>query len=127
MTVALVGFLAVHGLLHFAIWFPHSEPDPGKAPPFHPDHSTVLAAVSTPRTAVHQLSLVLAAGTAATYLLAAIAVALGVGWAAPVAVAAGLFGLLLKVLYFHRWRVFGAMLDLAVLLAGTLGWPVNIP
>ena len=127
MTVALVGFLAVHGLLHLAIWFPHPEPDPGKPPPFHPDHSAVLAAVNSPRTTVHQLSLVLAAGTATTYVLAAIAVAMGAGWAAPAAVAAGLFGLLLKVLYFHPWLVLAVMLDLAVVLAGTLGWPVNVP
>lgn len=115
MTALLVGFLAVHGLLHLAIWLPQPAPEPAKPPPFHPDHSAVLAAVHTPPSAVHALSLALAAATAATYLLAAGAVVWGAAWAVPVTIAAALAGLALKGLYFHPWLLLGIGLDVLVL------------
>ena len=124
MTVLLVGFLAVHGLLHLAVWLPHPEPDPAKPPPFHPDHSAVLAAAHTPPAAVHALSMALAAAAAAAYLLAAAAVVLGAGWAVPVTISAALVGLTLKGLYFHPWLLLGIALDglaLALALTDRLG------
>jgi hypothetical protein len=124
MTALLVAFLAAHGLLHLAIWLPHPEPDPAKPPPFQPDHSAVLAAVHAPPSAVHVLSMGLAAAAAAAYLLAATAVVWGAGWAVPVTVAAALAGLMLKGLYFHPWLLVGIALDLLVLvlaLTGQLG------
>lgn len=116
MTALLVAFLAAHGLLHLAIWLPHPEPDPAKPPPFHPDHSAVLAAVHTPPSATHALSMALAAAAAAAYLLAAAAVVLGAAWAVPVTVAAALAGLALKGLYFHPWLLLGIALDVLVLV-----------
>lgn len=125
-TFLVVGFLALHGLLHLAIWLPKPAPDPAKPPPFDPDHSGVLTAVHVPVQAARSLAIGLAAGACATYLLAAVAVALGTGWAGAVAVAAALIGLLLKGLYFHPWLSLGVLLDLGVLAAAVWEWPVAL-
>lgn len=128
MTAALVAFLALHGLLHAAIWLrlPHPEPDPGKPPPFHPDHSAVLTVAHAPATVVRRLSIALALASTATYLLAAVALAVGARWAAPVAVAAALIAFALKIFYFHPWLLIGITLDVLVVLAATAGWPVTL-
>jgi len=125
-TFLVVGFLAVHGLLHLVVWLPKPEPDPVKPPPFEPDHSAVLTAAHVPAAATHALAIGLATGACAAYLLAALVVALGLGWAVGVAVAAALIGLLLKGLYFHPWLSFGVLLDLGVLSAALWEWPVAL-
>ena len=56
----LVCYLAVHGLLHLAIWLPHPQPDPETSPPFRPDHSGVLTAVAVSATTTHTLSVLMA-------------------------------------------------------------------
>jgi hypothetical protein len=125
-TLLLMAFLVAHGLLHLAIWMPHPQPDPDKPPPFEPDHSVLLTATALPRTATHQLSVGLAVGAAATYVLAGIAVAMDAAWVAPAAVCAAVLGLLLKAFFFHPWLTLGVLLDAAVLSAALLGWPVTL-
>lgn len=121
-----VGFLALHGLLHLAVWLPKPAPAPAKPPPFEPDHSRVLTAVHVPVRSVHALAIGLAAGACAAYLLAAVSVSLGASWAVGVAVAAALLGLLLKGLYFHPWLSVGVLLDLGVLSSALVEWPVAL-
>lgn len=125
-TFLVVGFLALHGLLHLAVWLPKPEPDPVKPPPFEPDHSAVLTAAHVPVKATHSLAIGLAAGACAAYLLAAVAVAIGGSWAIGIAVAAALLGLVLKGLYFHPWLSVGVLLDLGVLSAALWEWPVAL-
>lgn len=91
-TAALSTFLIVHGLLHLAIWMPHPNPDAGKPPPFVPDHSTLLTATRVPEAATHQLSIALAVGSAAGFVLTGVGVALSAGWAVPMAIASALLG-----------------------------------
>jgi hypothetical protein len=124
MTGLLVAFLAVHGLLHLAIWVP--PPQPQDSAPFRPDHSAVLTAVRTPAVAVRSLARGLALGAAVMYVLAAVGVAVGAGWAAAAALVAALLGLLLKGLYFHPWLLLGIALDGLVFAAVMTGWPVNV-
>lgn len=125
-TVLVVGFLVLHGLLHLAVWLPKPAPDPAKPPPFEPDHSAVLTAVHLPVRSVHALAIGLAAGSCGAYLLAAVAVALGASWAAGLAVAAALLGLVLKGLYFHPWLSVGVLIDLGVVAAAWWEWPVAL-
>jgi hypothetical protein len=125
-TFLVVAFLAVHGLLHLAVWLPKPQPAPAKPPPFQPDHSGVLTAVHVPERTTHVVAIGLASGTCAAYLLAAVATALGASWAVATAVAAALLGLLLKGLYFHPWLSVGVLLDLGVLSAALLEWPVAL-
>ena len=49
ITALAVALLLAHGLVHFAVWLPHPEPDPGKPAPFAPDRSAgrVRAAAHT--------------------------------------------------------------------------------
>lgn len=127
MTTFLVaGFLALHGLLHLAVWLPKPAPDPVHPPPFEPDHSRVLTAVHVPVRSVHALAIGLASGACAAYLLAAVTVATGASFAVGVAVAAALLGLVLKGLYFHPWLSVGVLLDLGVLAAAFWEWPVAL-
>ena len=124
--VLLAGFLAAHGLLHLAIWMPQVDPQSSNPPPFRPDHSPVLTATAAPEAAVRQLSVAFAAGAAATYLLTAVAVALDLAWVVPVAVLAALLGLVLKAFFFHPWLSVGVLLDVGVLMAALLDWPVTL-
>lgn len=124
-TVVLVAFLVLHGLLHLVIWVPKPEVGRQEAPPFEPDHSAVLSR-AVPQTAVRQLSLLLAGGAAATYVLAGIGVALGAVWTVPAAVVAAGLGMVLKGLYFNPWLSVGVLLDLGVLLAAVAEWPVAL-
>lgn len=125
-TFLVVGFLALHGLLHLAVWLPKPAPDPAKPPPFEPDHSAVLTAAHVPVRSVRALAIGLAVGACAAYLLAAVAVALGGSFAVGVAVAAALLGLVLKGLYFHPWLSLGVLLDLGVVSAAVWEWPVAL-
>jgi hypothetical protein len=125
-TFLIVGFLAVHGLLHLAVWLPKPAPPPAKPPPFEADHSGVLTAVHVPATTTHRLAIVLAWAACAAYLLAAVAVAFSVSWAIATAVLAAVLGLVLKGLYFHPWLTFGVLLDLGVLSAALAEWPVAL-
>jgi hypothetical protein len=127
MTTALVvAFLAAHGLVHLAIWLPHPEPDPERPPPFEPDHSALLTATAAPVEAVHRLSVGGAVAVAATYVLAALAVAVGAPGAVGVTVLAASLGLALKALFFHPWLSFGVAIDLGVLAGALAGWPVSL-
>ena len=83
----------------------------------------MLTATSVPSAVTRQLSVALAVGAAATYLLAGIAVALDAGWVVPVATTAAILGLALKVLFFHPWLTLGVLLDATVLSAALLDWP----
>jgi hypothetical protein len=125
-TFLVVGFLALHGLLHLAVWLPKPAPAPAKPPPFEPDHSRVLTAVHVPVRSVHALAIGLASGAFAAYLLAAVSVALGASWAVGAAVAAALLGLVLKGLYFHPWLSVGVLLDVGVLSSALVEWPVAL-
>jgi len=122
-TTLLAVFLVLHGLLHLGIWIPRPKPD---APaPFVPDRSALLTAAAVPRTAAHALSVTLAAVTAAAFVAAGVAIAFDAAWSVPLAVAAALTGLALKLLFFHPWLIIGVLLDLTVLTAATTGWPVD--
>jgi len=125
-TAALSALLIVHGLLHLAIWMPHPNPDAGKPPPFVPDHSTLLTATRVPKAATHQLSIALAAGSAAGFVLTGVGVALSAGWAVPMAIASALLGLCLKGVFFHPWLIIGVLFDLTVLSAAILQWPLAL-
>ena len=125
-TVLVVGFLAVHGLLHLAVWLPKPAPEPGKPPPFEPDHSAVLTEAHVEQTTVHRLAVWLAATAAFLYVVAAIAVAVGTSWAVPLAVLAGVVGLAIKLLFFHPWLLIGIGLDVLVLTSALVEWPVAL-
>jgi len=126
MTVVLVLLLAVHGLLHLAVWLPHPAPEPAKPPPFEPDHSAVLTALAVPPLVARSVAHGLAVTAATTYVLAALGVAVGSDWAVAMAACAAAVGLIVKALFFHPWLVVGVALDVAVLAAALTGWPVSL-
>ena len=126
-TVLWVAFLAVHGLLHLAVWLPHPEPDAERPPPFEPDHSGVLTALHVPAPTMHRLSTTLAVVAAVTYVVAGLGVAFSASWAMAVTVAAALVGIALKAVFFHPWLTIGLVLDGLVLSAALAGWPVALP
>lgn len=125
-TVLVVGFLAVHGLLHLAVWLPKPAPEPGKPPPFEPDHSAVLTEAHVEQATVHRLAIWLAATAAFLYVVAAVAVAVGTSWAVPLAVLAAVVGLAIKLLFFHPWLSIGIALDVLVLTSALVEWPVAL-
>ena len=125
-TAALSTFLLVHGLVHLAIWIPHPDSETGKPPPFVPDHSTLLTATRVPEEATHQLSIALAAGSAVGFVLTGVGVALSADWAVPMAIASALLGLCLNGVFFHPWLIIGVLLDLTVLSAAILQWPIAL-
>ncbi|MET1058575.1 MAG: hypothetical protein ABWX84_03200 [Nocardioides sp.] len=120
ITTLLVAFLVAHGLVHLAVWLPH--PDPAKPAPFAPDHSAVLTRTAVPESTARQVAVALAAAAGLAFTLTAVAVAVDTGWAVPMAMAASLLGLCLKVLYFNPWLLLGLLLDAAVLV-GAATWP----
>jgi hypothetical protein len=126
MTVLLALFLAVHGVLHLAVWLPHPTPDPAKPPPFNPDHSAVLTAVAVPPSTATSVAHGLAGTAALTYVLAAIGAVAHTDWVVGMAACAAAVGLILKALFFNPWLVVGIALDVAVLAAALTEWPVSL-
>jgi hypothetical protein len=126
-TFLVVGFLLVHGMLHLAIWLPHPDPRPEHPAPFEPDHSRVLTAVHVEQQTTHRVAVVLAATTAAAYVVSAIAVGLDQPSAAGLVAIAAVIGLGMKVLYFDPWLLIGIGLDALVLTSAVAGWPVTLP
>jgi hypothetical protein len=124
--ILLVGFLVAHGLLHLAIWVPQPPPDADPPPPFHPDHSAVMTAVSMTSATARGTSIGLAATASAAYLLAALTVALDAGVAVVALVVAAGIGLLLKALFFHPWLTVGVLLDVLVVTSALADWPVTV-
>jgi hypothetical protein len=122
ITTLVTAFLLAHGLLHFAIWLPHPDPDSDKSPPFAPDHSAVLAKTSVPQSTARGLSVTLAVSAGVGFVLTSLAVAVDAAWAVPMAVLASLLGLGLKALFFNPWLLIGILLDLGVLV-GAATWP----
>jgi hypothetical protein len=121
-TTLVVAFLLAHGLVHFAVWLPHPDPDPGKSAPFAPDHSAVLTKTSVPQATARKVSTTLAVAAGGGFVLTGLAVATEAAWAVPVALVASLLGLGLKALFFNPWLLIGIALDLGVLV-GALTWP----
>ena len=126
MTLALALSLAVHGLLHLAVWLPHPTPDLAKPPPFRPDHSAVLTAVAVPTGVARSVANGLAVTAAITYLVAAVGVAVQSDWVVAMAAFAAAVGLVLKALFFHPWLLVGVGLDVAILAAALTQWPVSL-
>ena len=125
-TFLVVGFLMVHGLLHLAVWLPKPEPQPDKPPPFEPDHSALLTEAHVQQRTVHRVAVWLAATAAVLYGIAGLAVAVGSTWAVPLAVLAGTVGIAIKLLFFHPWLSVGIALDVLVLSAALVAWPVAL-
>ena len=125
-TFLVVGFLMVHGLLHLAVWLPKPEPQPDKPPPFEPDHSALLTEAHVQQRTVHRVAVWLAATAAVLYGIAGLAVAVGSTWAIPLAVLAGTVGIAIKLLFFHPWLSVGIALDVLVLSAALVAWPVAL-
>ena len=125
MTAILAAFLMVHGFLHLAIWLRHFASDTAKPAPFRPDHSAVLSAVHTPHQVGHWISIILALGAAWLYVSAGGLGALGMTGATTLAGTAALWGIALKVVFFHPWMTIGLVLDICVLLAAISGWPLT--
>ena len=122
ITTLVVAFLLAHGLVHFAIWLPHPDPDPATSAPFAPDHSAVLTKTSVPQATARKVSTTLAVAAGVGFVLTGLAVAIDAAWAVPVAVIASLLGLGLKALFFNPWLLIGVALDVGVLV-GALTWP----
>jgi hypothetical protein len=126
VTWFLAAFLAVHGLLHLAIWMPPApSPDEHRAP-FAPDRSALLTASKVEQTTVHVWAVRLAVAAAASYLGAAILLATGSDWALGAAALAATVGLILKTVYFHPWLTMGVVIDGLVLTTALLEWPTAL-
>ena len=126
-TILLAGFLAAHGFVHLAIWLPHPQPQPAAPPPFAPDHSALLTAVSVPQADTHRLAVALAVAAGLGYLVAGLGVAVGGGWAALFVIAGAVVGLVLKLVFFNPWLTLGVLLDAAALTSVLVGWPMSLP
>lgn len=125
VNVLVVAFLLLHGAVHLGVWMPHPPAADGTPVPFEPDHSAVLSRASVGAGVERRIATALAYATAAAYVGAGLAVAAGNSWAVGVAVLASALGLTLKALFFNPWLTLGVALDLLVLSAAVLEWPVS--
>lgn len=126
MTWVVAAFLIAHGGVHLAVWLPPAPTEAERPAPFAPDHSAVLVRTKVSATAAHLVAVRLAGAVAALYVVAGLAVALGSGWAAGLAATAAVVGVALKLLFYNPWLTLGIVLDLAVLGAALLDWPISL-
>jgi hypothetical protein len=101
-------FLVAHGLLHAAIWLP----PPDKGAPFDARHSPMLGDV---RGAA--IALALLAGAA--FVVSGVGYLAGQDWWAPLALVAGGVSVVLMLLTFTPWWLFGLAINAAI---GVLAW-----
>ncbi len=123
MAQALFGLLlVVHGLIHLT-WIAPKPDDPTY--PFRLSSPTIFKRADKALVAGIGAALVLVSTTA--FLVAALGV-----WGVPVADAiwrpAAIIGsalsLLVVVTFWHRWFLGGPVLDVAIIIAAIVGWPV---
>lgn len=126
VTALSVMFLIVHGVLHIVVWMP-PQPKADSPAPFDPSHSTLLATVGVRARATRALAVTLAAGAAAAYLLAAVALAADATWWGVLAMVGAALGLVLKLGYFNAWLSLGIALDAGVVVAVLANWPAGLP
>lgn len=122
--VLFAAFLIVHGLIHGAIYTIPPKPD-DKAP-FDPGHSWVLAGFGVQARPARTASTTLAWIACGLFGLAGVLLLAGTGVWTVTALVAVVVGLVLKVGYFHRWLIFGVLLDLGILAAVLGQWPASL-
>lgn len=125
-TLLMAGLLVVHGLNHLLVWLPRVSLGTVGRVVFVSDQTESSPAVTLSSLSVRRLAEAAAVGTAAAFVLAGVAVALGSSQAVPLAVVGACAGLFLKAPHFHTRLVVGAVVDLLVLAVALDGWPIPL-
>ncbi len=109
------GFLIAHGLVHGLYLTPPKEDDPSWA--FHLDRSWLLSRLRVRPSAWRPIGITLCVVTIAALVLSGLGVFFGVEAWRLFAVAGAAVGIVLFVLYWHRWLWIGLLLNAAILVA----------
>jgi hypothetical protein len=119
-----VAFLLAHAFVHVAVW---AMPKPeGATQPFDPTRSWALTAAHVATAPARTASVAVAWTVAVLYGTAGLALSFDLAAWSALAPAGAIAGLLLKALWFNAWLIFGAALDLAVLVAVAEQWPAGL-
>lgn len=125
LSLVVAAFLLVHGLIHLAVWLPqpNTAATSGQAgPPFDPHHSWLLSTKSPDISGRGP-----AVACAVLYAISALAVAMQIEASATVwVIAAAGLGLILKIVYFNPWLLFGIALDAGILVVALSEWPESV-
>jgi len=117
------GFLVAHGLIH-RLYFTAPPPNTDMEKwAFHPDRSWLLGRLGIGPAALRQICLVLSTITIAVFVLAGISLIIGADWWRALTAAAAAGGLVLLILFWHPWLLFGIALNAAILILLWEGWP----
>jgi hypothetical protein len=123
MARALFGLvLVVHGLIHLT-WVAPKPDDPSY--PFRLTHPAVFKRIDPKAVAGVGAALVLV--STLSFLVAALGV-----WGVPgfeevwrvAAILGSALSLIVVATFWHRWLLVGPILDLAIIVAAVVGWPV---
>jgi hypothetical protein len=124
MTEMWAAFLALHGLVHLAVWL---SPAPAQtsdkpSPPFDPGDSWLRVGALKDTNDARLVARGMAVASTALYVAAAICLLIGSSAAPGMTAAAATYALALKLVFFNRWLTVGVAIDLAVLLTALVGW-----
>ena len=122
MLRVVVGlFLIAHGLVHLLYFAPPPEDDPRY--PFVPEDRWFAKALGLRPSAAKAVVGTLAVVSALAFVVSGIALFASAELWQPAAVVGSAVSLVLFVLFFHRWLVFGIAIDVAI-IGSVLSWHV---
>lgn len=117
-NIILSIFLAAHGLVHLS----YAAPAPDERYPFDFNKSWLITSFGVDSSTVRILGYLLITLTVIGFVLSALATAgliVPQTWWQPVTVVSAALSLVVLVLFWHSWLVFGILIDVAI-LAGLL-------
>jgi hypothetical protein len=118
------GFLIVHGLIQAGVYF--APPPKDKPAPFDPGHSWILTTAHVADAPAHRAARAVAVASSFLFVVAGLGVLAGSSTWIPMTVGAAVFGLTLKIIYFHPWLILGAGIDVALVSAALASWPPSL-
>lgn len=114
-------FLIAHGLVHLLYLAPRPEDDPNY--PFVPEGRWFARALGLAPSTAKAVAGALAVACMVMLVISGIALLAGAALWEPTAVLGAAISLVLMVLFFHPWLVFGIAIDVAI-IGSVLSWHV---
>ena len=122
LTQAVLAVLLLgHGLIHVSYLTPAPQTADGPPWPFYLDRSWLLTRMGVGADTMVAVGRALAMASVLGFVVAGLAVLIGVSWWLPVTIVASAVSLALLTIWFHWWLPIGIAIDVALIVTLATG------